>query len=286
MRPILTDALRPVTADAPLNANLRRFMSDILSAMRTVQFGVHPSVLPAATAPTIHVYFPEEPLPVGSIRYEVGDGTYHVTSPAIANARFRSGTAARHTKMSKHLGTAVRNATTYLRRRSIVDTASTLADEARKAAQEHAHNHHMEFRRETERLFGLHPPVASSCPIAPSFLAELRHLLDIDHKFRDAAFASDLAAWCAAASPHGIVWPGNATYVHFRDTPLGAYANVQEFNIGSYTWRPVGDSRSVAAVDLPPELAGPAAALALVDPGTYVPGVGYRRAKSVYYVVR
>lgn len=76
------------------------------------------------------------------------------------------------------------------------------------------------------------------------------------------------------------------TFVHLSGTGEYATANLVRYGSSDKTHRPsaISEQVTVPMYSLPEDIAGCVAALSMVEPGRYVPGIGYRASDTEYWV--
>jgi hypothetical protein len=214
--------------------------------------------------------------------------TYNVISPNIVNNKYSHGWR-QHLASSVNLKKAVKNATRYLRPLSMKHVvelsgkgARQKAIEAVEAARNQVHNTAGELTRE---LFSTRKTSHDN-----KLQRELRRMVDAGYEFLDAEFGAQLKAAFTALDE----------LKQSRETNTDIYTIVDAFTsvTGKQMFRLIRDQElswytpdidpnrieTYEQSDLPEDIAGKLAVLSMTADDTYVEGVGYRAAPTLYYI--
>jgi hypothetical protein len=288
----LVDSLQPMDESAYSSENLRHrkfidYAKEITHARRGYKYCL-------ADAYEAWVYREGDTYAMGKISYKsitdsgLSERTYNVFSPNILNGKYSHG-ARQHASSSVNLAKAVKNASKYLRpvsMKNLIHMSNRGARVKVEAAIDEASKRVKATARDlTDYLF-----TTSASPRDNKLQRELKHMVDAGYEFLDAEFGEQLKATFVALDE----------LKQSRETNTNCFTIVDAFKstTGKQMFRLVRDQElswftpdidpsqieTYEQSDLPEDIEGKLAVLSMVADDTYVEGVGYRAAPTLYYI--
>jgi len=234
------------------------------------------------------VYMPEDVVAMGQIGSGVFSArattsTYMVQSRRIENKKYSSKKEQHHMVLSKSLKSATTAAKTYLRSVSMEELAREEAVHARYASGTAQQEVRLKISKQQRDLFG-----ASFTQLTPPspVLKTITVLIARHPELFDPTFMADIQTYTNTVAEHeGLTQGYNANFVAVTKDGLGQRVTVVPVdNVHTYT--PKVHEPQVFYDEVPEHIAGKISVLSMVEPDTYVPGVGYRHKAGMFYVSR
>lgn len=205
--------------------------------------------------------------------------SYYVTAPGIVNENYRSTVWQHAIIATKSMKNAVKQAAERLKRVAPQDSANLTIEDARRIIDKGVTGAHDGARAIFRNLTG---EAGYSNKFDNEFFKELRGVTFISAELNQqmSKFYAELDAWREAK---GVVEQG-VHYVGLSDNYGQLVADTGRCVMG-YGAKAEEVTR-VAASELPDWMQGRIAVLQLVEPDTYVQGVGLRLDDKVYYILQ
>lgn len=265
----ISSEVKPVATSA-----LEAFLVELQKVMPSLKFAYRRSH-------EVHAYMDGCPYTLGILGFDSSDSRYYVYARGIDNNKYTSGKRERYTMWSKDRKVALRNAKKFLRPYTVDELARVSGDTARE--------HINAVRQKTTTLA---MKLRNQINHAAQLLPELRHLIESGHTFLNPDFDHTAREWVKVQTEVDSAAQDSKTFtfVHVTSDWLGQVLKTRQMEPVKgtyiYTLRPKGDTLSqiVPIGEADQTLVGRISVLSMLNPNTYVDGVGYRASEDMFYV--
>ena len=260
--------------------NLKEFAAEVNEALRGVSFHYH-------TPNEATVYRPDEIHALGEIGYKNtkakgnGELNYYVAARGITNFKYRSSSWQHHIVSTKSMKSAVSAAATHLKSYTCEESAQDTLDIARKHINDAVNARHMSVRTSFTDFIG---SPGYNNDFGSDIIEELRGHTFTSPSLNEASatFYGYLDAWREAKDATkndmyyvGLIGDGAEQLLDSAHVTLGYPHNPHKIEPFSRCF----------AEQAPEWVKGRVAVLSMVEPLTYVQGVGLRMNDRIFYVL-
>jgi hypothetical protein len=242
-------------------------------------------------AHTFYIYDDEHPYVFGYVGYGMfrksnNDVTYCVSSPHIENFKYALDDSLYRTKLTINHKIAIQTASRYICKPTLQALAGEFSGEVRRAITDEVNPVKDNLRITKDKI----SYIPDSLQNMTGLIGELKHLLDINHKFVSAEFGELVRALFEQREEYAETdVPVDMFFVRVFDSRKH---RVQTFevcaidNIRRDAPTYYKDVSTFTADTLPKHIMEKLAVLSIMDTGSYVPAVGYNLGGGMFYVSR
>ena len=222
-----------------------------------------------------------------------GDGTnmYVVNARTIENGKYSDYSPQYFMKMSTNVDTAVRNAKKFIRMMSPIELAQTRLKDATEAVDKVVQEARTEYQHARASAIDVETSMYSSdTNLGSKLMAELKHLLTVEHEFVNPTFGQDLRDMFAKQQE--LERLSNRTvpmwFVRVYERFGAQHFDVTTIDKGKHSWETniSTDVQRFTADTLPEEIMQKLSVLNILDKDDFVDDVGYSAGEGMFYVVR